>query len=34
MCRGSEPGAAVGADQPMPSWGWGEAKGPYLPDVD
>jgi len=21
-----------GADQPMPSWGWGEAKGPYIPE--
>lgn len=26
----SQPGADVNADQPMPSWGWGEVKGPYL----
>ena len=25
----SQPGAQPGADQPMPKWGWGEAKGPY-----
>ena len=29
----SQPGAAINADQPMPSWGWGEAKGPYVPDA-
>lgn len=27
----SQPGAAADADQPMPRWGWGEAKGPYQP---
>jgi len=27
----SQPGASVDADAPMPRWGWGEAKGPYLP---
>ena len=26
----SQPGAAVDADAPMPRWGWGEAKGPYV----
>ena len=26
----SQPGANVAAIQPMPAWGWGEAKGPYL----
>ena len=26
----SQPGADVTADQPMPKWGWGEAKGPYV----
>jgi hemoglobin len=26
----SQPGAAVSAEAPMPSWGWGEVKGPYL----
>ena len=25
----SQPGAEVEAEQPMPKWGWGEAKGPY-----
>lgn len=25
----SAPGAQPGPDQPMPRWGWGEAKGPY-----
>lgn len=25
----SQPGTDVDADQPMPKWGWGEAKGPY-----
>ena len=28
----SQPGATVGDDQPMPRWGWGEAKGPYIPE--
>jgi hemoglobin len=27
----SQPGAAVSFDGPMPAWGWGEVKGPYLP---
>jgi hemoglobin len=27
----SQPGADVSGDAPMPSWGWGEAKGPYVP---
>jgi hemoglobin len=27
----SQPGATVTADSPMPAWGWGEVKGPYLP---
>lgn len=27
----SQPGASADADAPMPRWGWGEAKGPYLP---
>ncbi|MFG6412943.1 group II truncated hemoglobin [Roseateles sp. DC23W] len=26
----SQPGAAVDPDAPMPTWGWGETKGPYL----
>ena len=26
----SQPGADVSANQPMPAWGWGEVKGPYL----
>ena len=26
----SQPGATVLTDQPMPSWGWGEVKGPYI----
>ncbi|HEV8693523.1 MAG TPA: group II truncated hemoglobin [Lysobacter sp.] len=26
----SQPGAEVTEDQPMPRWGWGEAKGPYV----
>jgi len=26
----SQPGADVSAIQPMPAWGWGEVKGPYL----
>jgi hemoglobin len=25
----SQPGVKVEAEQPMPKWGWGEAKGPY-----
>lgn len=28
----SQPGAAAVEDAPMPSWGWGEVKGPYRPD--
>ena len=27
----SQPGAAVTVDAPMPVWGWGEVKGPYVP---
>jgi hemoglobin len=27
----SQPGASVTEDAPMPLWGWGEVKGPYLP---
>jgi hemoglobin len=26
----SKPGAAPGDDTPMPAWGWGEVKGPYV----
>jgi hemoglobin len=26
----SQPGVEAGPDQPMPQWGWGEAKGPYM----
>jgi hemoglobin len=26
----SRPGANVETDQPMPAWGWGETRGPYL----
>ena len=26
----SQPGAPVSGDAPMPKWGWGEVKGPYL----
>lgn len=26
----SQPGASVDHDTPMPKWGWGEVKGPYL----
>jgi hemoglobin len=26
----SQAGATVNADAPMPKWGWGEVKGPYL----
>jgi len=28
----SQPGAELGTDAPMPAWGWGEVKGPYLPE--
>jgi hemoglobin len=27
----SQPGADTSGNAPMPSWGWGEAKGPYIP---
>jgi hemoglobin len=27
----SQAGATVTEEAPMPHWGWGEAKGPYLP---
>jgi hemoglobin len=27
----SQPGADVGAEAPMPTWGWGETGGPYIP---
>lgn len=27
----SQPGAQAVEDAPMPSWGWGEVKGPYQP---
>jgi hemoglobin len=27
----SQPGATVVEDAPMPAWGWGEVKGPYIP---
>jgi len=26
----SQPGASVDAHAPMPRWGWGEVKGPYI----
>jgi hemoglobin len=26
----SQPGADVGGEAPMPKWGWGEVKGPYV----
>jgi hemoglobin len=26
----SKPGADVGGEAPMPKWGWGEVKGPYV----
>jgi hemoglobin len=26
----SQPGASVTEEQPMPRWGWGEVKGPYV----
>jgi hemoglobin len=28
----SQPGADVTVEAPMPRWGWGEAKGPYVPE--
>jgi len=28
----SQPGAEVDPHAPMPKWGWGEVKGPYVPD--
>ena len=27
----SQPGADANPDSPMPQWGWGEAKAPYVP---
>ena len=27
----SQPGADLGSPGPMPKWGWGEVKGPYVP---
>ena len=27
----SQPGTEVVEDAPMPRWGWGEVKGPYVP---
>jgi hemoglobin len=27
----SQPGADVNAEAPMPRWGWGEVRGPYVP---
>ena len=27
----SQAGAGVNPDAPMPKWGWGEVKGPYVP---
>jgi hemoglobin len=27
----SQPGLTVTVDAPMPAWGWGEVKGPYVP---
>jgi len=27
----SQPGAELGDPGPMPKWGWGEVKGPYIP---
>lgn len=27
----SQPGASAIEDAPMPKWGWGEVKGPYIP---
>ena len=29
----SQPGASVDVNAPMPMWGWGEAKGPYIPNA-
>jgi hemoglobin len=29
----SAPGADTSGNAPMPKWGWGEAKGPYLPST-
>jgi hemoglobin len=29
----SQPGAIVEQNSPMPKWGWGEVKGPYVPEV-
>lgn len=28
----SQPGADATIEAPMPRWGWGEVKGPYLPE--
>jgi hemoglobin len=28
----SKPGADVTVEAPMPKWGWGEVKGPYVPE--
>jgi len=28
----SQPGSQANPDQPMPKWGWGEVKGPYVPN--
>jgi len=27
----SQPGADLSGEAPMPAWGWGETKGPYIP---
>ncbi len=27
----SQPGAEAVEDAPMPRWGWGEVRGPYVP---
>ena len=27
----SQPGADVSGEGPMPTWGWGETKGPFIP---
>jgi hemoglobin len=27
----AQPGATVDVEAPMPAWGWGEVKGPYVP---
>jgi hemoglobin len=27
----SQPGAGVTEEAPMPEWGWGEVRGPYVP---